>query len=200
MTDLFRQIIGHMFGAAMVIAMCAFIYKRHAQEWEALAKIYGRKWVKPIAVKSLRSMVLYTKGEPARTYAGIMKIGAYPDGIGLKPMPWLAPFHAPVFIPFSDIKGWQQKWYWDSKSVELELAQAPHLRIIMPKSQISWIANQGADEIEISPERPKTGNYPYATQSIAIFSLFILITVLVVLFIKADGDWTEMWFLLGPKK
>ena len=200
MIDLLQQIIGHMFGAAFVIGLCAFIYKRHAQEWEALAKIYGRKWVKPIAAKSRRSMVLYTKGEPARTYAGILKIGAYPEGIGLKPIPWLAPFHDPVFIPFSDIKGWQQKWYWDSKSVELELVQAPHLRIIMPQSQISWIANQGANKIEVSQEKPKTDNYPYATQFISIFMLLTMISLLVALYVKADGDWAEMWFLLGPAR
>ena len=27
-----------------------------------------------------------------------------------------------LFIPYSAIKGWQQQWYLDSKSVELEFA------------------------------------------------------------------------------
>ncbi len=199
MFDIIQKIIIHMFGAAFVFTICAFIYKRHAQEWEALADVYGRKWTPPIAIKKRRSMVLYTKGEPARTYAGIMTMGVYSDGIGLKPTRWLAPFHHPVFIPFTDIKGWQQRWYWDSKSVELAFDRAPHLRVIMPRSQISWVSEQGAESISISPEKPSTGNWPYATQLIGIFSLIMVITICVLVYIKADGDWAEIWSLLGRR-
>ncbi|WP_371396180.1 hypothetical protein [Fretibacter rubidus] len=198
MIDLLQKIIIHIFGAAFVFTICAFIYKRHAREWEALAKVYGRKWVKPIAIKNMRSMVLYTEGEPARTYPGIMTIGVYSEGIGLKPIWWLAPFHNPVFIPFSDIKGWQQRWYWDSKSVELAFDQAPHLRIIMPKSQISWVSEQGAENIDVFPGKPNTGNWPYATQFMSILMLVIMVSFFVALYIKADGDWAEMLSLLGP--
>lgn len=200
MIDLLQKTIVHIFGAAFAFAICAFIYKRHAREWEALAKVYGRKWARPIAVKNRRSMVLYAKDEPARTYAGIVTIGVYSDGIGLKPIRWLAPFHNPVYIPFSDIKGWQQRWYWDSKSVELAFENAPHLRIIMPRSQISWISEHGDEAIDISPEKPSTGNYPYATQFMSILMLVIMVSFFVALYFKADGDWAEMLSLLVPAK
>ena len=116
-----------------------------------------------------------------------------------RPIRWLAPFHHPVFIPFSDIKGWQQRWYWDSKSVELAFDKSPHLRVIMPRSQISWVSEQGAERIGISSERPSTGNWPYATQLMGIFSLIMVITLCIIIFAKADGDWAEMWNLLGQR-
>lgn len=163
-----------------------------------LAGVYGRPWKTPIAVKKRRSMVLYAKGKPARTYAGILTIGVYSDGIGLKPIRSLSPFHRPIFVPFADIEGWQQRWYWDAKSVELSFIKVPSLRTIMPASQIAWVSAQGGPDIDISPEKPDTGNWPYATQLIAIFALFQLITVCVVLYVKADGDWTQMWSMLGP--
>lgn len=198
MADLIQKTITFIFGAVFVVTICGFIYKRHAEEWEVLAGIYGRSWKKPIAVKKRRSMVLYAKGKPARTYAGILTIGVYSDGIGLKPIRWLAPFHRPIFVPFTDIEGWQQRWYWDAKSVELSFVKAPSLRTIMPSSQIAWVSAQGAAGIDISPDKPDTGNWPYATQLIAIVALLQVITLCVFLYVKADGDWAQIWSMLGP--
>jgi len=180
MVDILQQIFSFVFGLLMVIGLCGFIYKRHAQEWEQLARVYGRKWTPPIAVKHRRSMVLHKEGEPARTYAGIVTLGVYSDGIGLKPIPWLAPFHSPVFIPFGDIKGWQQKWYWDGPSVELVFSKTPALQIIMPAKQIDWISSQQPGEIPLSAEVSPRTNWPWATQAMAFVSLFMVVTVIAI--------------------
>jgi len=200
MAEILQKVITFLFGTTFVVIICAFIYKRHAEEWEVLADVYGRNWRQPLAIKKMRSMVLYAKGKPARTYAGILTIGVYSDGIGLKPIRWLAPFHRPIFVPFTDIEGWQQRWYWDAKSVELSFTKAPSLRTIMPASQISWISAQGSPDIKVSREYPSTGNWPYATQLTAICMLVMTVSLCVALYIKADGDWAEMLSLLGPSK
>lgn len=184
MIELMRQVFSFLFGLIFVGGLLAFIYKRHAEEWEELANIYGRPWTTPLAKKARRSLVLYTEGRPARTYPGIVTVGVYPDGIGLKPIRWLCPFHAPVFIPFSDIKGWKQSWYWDGASTELMFSGAPHLQMIMPETQVKWISSIEPAGVILSEEYVPRSNWPHATQAIAVMSLLMVVSLIAMLLLK----------------
>jgi len=184
MIEVMRHVFSFLFGLVFVGGLLAFIYKRHAEEWERLVAIYGRAWTAPLAKKARRSLVLYREGSPARTYAGIVTVGVYPDGIGLKPIRCLAPFHAPVFIPFSDIKGWKQSWYWDGASTELMFARAPELQMIMPETQVKWISSIGSAGVTLSEDYVPRANWPHATQAMAVMSLCMVITLIAILLLK----------------
>lgn len=188
MLDDITRGIGALFGLAMVYGLLMLIYRRHAEEWQRLAAVYGgaRETV-PQQRKQFGQLVLYTDGAPARAYKGVISIETYFDGFALKPMRWLVPFHDPVFIPYRDIKGWAQDWYIDSRSVELEFAQAPGLRIIMPLSQLEWIKQASGRTLPVSSERPPGGRGPWASRGLALMSGLMLLSLFVVMALKHYG-------------
>lgn len=178
MLEFLRLLFGYAFGGAFVVGILGFMYKRHAEEWEVLASVYGRKWAPPIQKKRFRSLVLYREGKPARPYAGIVTLGVYEHGIALKPFVFLAPFHKPVFIPFADIQGWKQSWYWDGASTELMFTGTPELQMIMPEVQVKWISSVGQSGIAVSDDYVPRSNWPWATQAMAVCSLCMVIAVI----------------------
>ena len=103
------------------------MYKRDAIHWNYLAKTYARPWQKPISER-WGNAVLYGKFPVSKAYNGILKIGVHEDGFSLRVrFPLISYFCEPLFIPFRDVRGWDQTWYLNSKTVELELAGAPVL-------------------------------------------------------------------------
>lgn len=184
-------------GLLMVGGLLAFIYKRRAQAWQTLQPFYGANWEGAAAKRHMQDLLLYSEGDFARPYRGIVTIGVFPNGIGIRFMPILGAFHDPIFVPYKDIEGWQQKWYINAKSVELSFDKKSNLRIIMPKSQIDWIAAQGFANIDISPEAPPTGNWPYATYFSAILSLVLVLGVLLGAFLKADNTNGMFGYIFG---
>lgn len=196
--DLIKLLLTQAIGLVMVGGILAFIYRRHAESWQSLQPFYGQDWRGAAATRHMQNLMLYSKGDFARHYAGIVTIGVFPNGIGIRFMPILGIFHDPIFVPFKDIEGWQQKWYINAKSIELCFKKRPDLRIIMPASQVAWIAEQGFANISINPERPPTGNWPYVSFISAMILLALAIAVCITVYVKADGNWVEIWSLLGP--
>lgn len=164
----------------MVGGILAFIYKRHAKEWEILAGAYGREWFPPLSKKQLQSLILYRKGQPARSYAAIVTIGVYEDGIGFRFFAPLAPFHAPVFVPHSDIKGWKQNWYINSDSVELAFARTPDMQLIMPASQMNWISAATNGQVSVSSDPVPNKNWPTYTFLLAVGMGVMAVLVMVM--------------------
>lgn len=197
--EILRIIFSTALGLVIVGGLLAFIYGRQAESWQKFQPFYGQNWTGAVATRHMQSFLLYSKGDFSRSYSGVVTIGVFPNGIGFRFIRLLAPFHDPIFVPYQDIKGWQQIWYINAKSVELSFAKLPELRIIMPASQIAWIAKQGFANIDIAPEKPPTGNWPYATYISAMVLAAMAMTVLVISYIKADGDWAEMWHLLSRR-
>lgn len=185
--DILTRGMSVLFGLAIVYGILAFIYRRHAEEWQRLARVYSGVKQTPQAVKRFGQMVLYADGAPARTYKGVVSIEIHFDGFALMPMQWLIPFHDPVFIPYRDIKGWTQDWYIDGKSVELEFSQAPGLRIIMPKSQLDWIKQTSGRSLSMSSERPPNGRGPWASRGLALMSGAMGLSLIVVMVLKHQG-------------
>jgi len=64
----------------------------------------------------MQSAVLYGHWAAFNSYNGFVTIGVHQTRLALKVMPIFSLFHWPLFIPFSEIKGWQQTWYLDPSS------------------------------------------------------------------------------------
>lgn len=162
-TGLIQQMFSTAFGLAIAGGLMSLIFKRHSIDWAELERVYGREWRAPAEARSLQTMTLYSEGRPAKSYKGLLTIGLYPDGVGLHVIRLLAPFHEPLFIPYTDIRGWKQNWYLDAAASELELAGAPHMKLIMPADQAAWIAAASDGRVVMSEDRPPHGNWPWAT-------------------------------------
>lgn len=168
MTELLRSVFTLALGVCMAGGMLVFIYKRFAEDWAPLAEVYGRPWCKPVKKKRFANMIHYSEGRPARGYKGVVALGLYADGVALRPNQFLAPFHPPIFVPYGDIRGWDQGWYLDAKSTELTFDKVPTSRLIMPREQVEWILSLDPGAAKISPDRPPHGTRPWATYFIAM--------------------------------
>ncbi len=168
---------------ALPLALLAFIYWRNAVDWQAIEQAYHRPWQEPLQMKRLQTLLIYSDGRMTKSYKGLLTLAVYDDGIGMRMNPVLAPFHRPVFIPFSDISFWSQKWFIDAKSVELSFAKVPQMRIIMPAEQMDWVAQVSGDAVSMSPDRPPHGQWPYASFAIAvIFGVWAVGLIILLLF------------------
>lgn len=163
MTEVISASIRGAVGLAIAGGILAVIFKRHATEWQEMASVYDGSGDTPLRVKRFGQLVLYCDGAPARPYKGLFRLEVYANGIALKPYRFLVPFHDPMFIPFRDIEGWTQTWYLDDKSVELQFAKAPRMRIIMPASQLDWIRETSGKRIHVSEQKPPHGRWPWVT-------------------------------------
>ena len=170
----------------MVGGLLAFIYKRDAVDWEKLHAAYGRAWELPLEKKRFQTMILYSEGRFAKSYKGLLTIGIYPDGIALRPFIWLMPFQTPIFVPFSDIEGWKQKWFIDAASTELAFRRIPEMRMIMPTEQVEWILSKSPVNIPVSQDRPPHGNWPWATFTAAAIGGLMAVFVIVMMLSNPD--------------
>lgn len=182
--DFIQQLAGYVLGLVMVGGLLGFIYYRDAVDWRNLQTAYGRAWAPPVEKKSLQTMILYSEGRPAKSYKGLLTIGLYPDGIGIRPFIFLVPFQSPIFVPYSEIKGWKQKWFLDAASTELAFAKTPAMRVIMPTKQVEWILSLAQGAVPISPDRPPTENWPWLTFSWAIISAIMAMIVIAIVIAK----------------
>lgn len=158
-----------------VIALLGYMYKRDACHWRYLATTYGQPWKKPIRER-WGNLVLYGKFPVSKSYNGIAKIGVHHDGIALKVMmPPQNIFCRPLFIPFKDIRGWNQSWYLNAESTELELNQAREVKIVMPRDQLNWIRSMGGHEIEIMNQSSPNADKPVLWHAYLVFSSVIMI-------------------------
>jgi hypothetical protein len=97
------------------------------------------------------------------SYKGILKIGVDQNGVSLaiiRPFSFFY-FCEPLFIPYSEIKGWQQQWYLDSKSVELEFARVPEVKMVMPADQVEWMRKRSGLQMTVlaNPRRIGTSRH-----------------------------------------
>lgn len=181
-----QQIFSALFGFLMVGGLVAFILKRDAIDWEKLHDVYGRDWRTPSLKKSAGNMLLYSEGRPAKSYHTGLTIGVYADGIGLRPLGLYGAFQKPIFVPFSDIEGWQQKWYLNSKSIELAFRKRPEMRLIMPAEYVEWIVSNSQGSVSVSDDFPTHGNWPWLTYAYAFFGLFMVVTVIAIMVMHPD--------------
>ncbi len=128
------------------------IYFRDSHQWRYLSKFYEARWQRPVETRYFQHAVVYGKGIASKSYNGLLTIGVHDLGLALKVIPPFSFFHKPLFIPFSEIKGWKQFWYLNAKSVELELESAPDVKLVMPASQVKWLQNKSQGKMEVVDE------------------------------------------------
>ena len=163
MMDFLGQVFGYAFGVVFVVGILSVIYKPHAVYWQKMVEVYGRDWQAPRLKKRFAHMILYSEGRPAKSYNSMLDIGLLEEGIALRPSRIFAPFHPPIFIPYTDIEGWSQQWYINAKSAELSFRKAPHMRMIMPRDQVEWMFSLTGLAAPLSAARPPHGKWPSLT-------------------------------------
>jgi hypothetical protein len=179
MMDFLGQVFGYAFGAVFVAGILSVVYKAHAVDWEKLVRIYGRDWQAPRLKKRFAHMILYSEGRPAKSYNSMLDIGLLEEGIALRPSRIFAPFHPPIFIPYTDIEGWSQQWYVNARSAELSFRKAPHMRMIMPRDQVEWMFSLTGLAAPVSGARPPHGKWPSLTFIAALSGGVMAVAVLV---------------------
>ena len=98
----------------------------------------------------------------------IKRIGVCKCSATLKIIPPFNFFHKPLFIPFSDIKGWKQLWYLNAKSYELELKSAPDVKLVMPASQVKWLQEKSNGRLEVVEDKSPHKQRPNVWYAIII--------------------------------
>ena len=176
-----------IFGLAFVAYLMAMIYKRDAISWQYLEDTYGEPWRPPLKER-WASAVLYGKHPLSKSYNGILKMGVHKDGISLKVMfPLISYFCRPLFIPFRDIRGWNQTWYINAKTVELELTGAPEVKIAMPRDQVEWIRTVGGKGITLINKPSPHNAKPKIWRAYIIVSSAMMIVTVVYILLKGTA-------------
>lgn len=153
-----------IFGIAVFVFIFGGMQRANARRWRHLAKVYAATANEPTHhhsshKRSMQSLVLLGLGG-YNSLKGIVTIVAHKDGVSLRIMAPFALFHAPLYIPYSDIQGWGTSWYLDAKSTELSVRQVPDVKIVMSQDQIDWIRGFAGHQMivrDTAPPRGKAG-------------------------------------------
>lgn len=152
-------------GISVFVGSLYIIYFRDSYRWRYLGEFYQAPWLRPIETRYFQHAVMYGKGVASKSYNGLLTIGVHEHGLALSVIPPFSFFHKPLFIPYSEIKGWQQFWYLNSKSYELEFLSAPDVKLVMPASQVKWLREKSRGQMAVvsepSPHRQRP-NFWYA--------------------------------------
>lgn len=152
--EFISQVGTFVFGSAIAGGLFFGVHWRNAYRWRMLARHYGREWRQPTETRTMQNGVLYGHDTAYNSYKGILKIGVDHNGVSLaiiRPFSFFY-FCEPLYIPFKEIKGWQQSWYLDSKSVELEFARVPEIKMVMPADQVEWMRKRAGQQLTIRAE------------------------------------------------
>ena len=128
----------------------------NSRRWRYLSQYYGEPKRIPRKKQSGQSAVLVGMGG-YNSFNGILTIAIHKTGISLRPIVPFALFHRTLFISFDEINGWGTSWYLNRQSTELELAQAPDVKILMPSEQAAWINSHAGGEMMLSEQPHPAG-------------------------------------------
>lgn len=160
---------------------------RGACRWRNLAQAYSGTPGRSLEVRKLQSVVLLGLGG-YNSLKGIVKTGVHQDGVSFRVMAPFSLFHAPLFIPYSDIRGWKTTWYLDAPSTELEFRNAPDIKMVVPADQAEWIQSYSGQKMQlrgISPPNGRAGRGWHAFAVVSAVLGFLSLISLVVLFFQA---------------
>ncbi len=167
-----------LIGGGIVVGLMGFIYYRHAHKWRILAGPYARAWHKPIKQRWLGNVILYGGGPAFASYSGVVFLGVHETGISLRHIPFLSPFHAPIFIPYDDIRSRNTVWFLNARSVELEFLRAQDVKMVLPRETVEWVSKSSGVELYIHDGSTTHGarpNFWYAaTLLIGVFALVLI--------------------------
>lgn len=158
--ELLQKITSAVVGLSIFLGIASFVLYRDAFRWRRLAERYERPWGNPILTKNGQFLTLYSAEPVPKSYRGTVSIGIESSGIALKIWRPLAWFQKPIFIPYSDIEGWNQTWYPSTRSVELRLHPLPDVKLVMPLKQVEWIREFSGNRLHYKNEKSPYGERP----------------------------------------
>ncbi len=171
-----------VFGYSVFFVLFFGMLWRQAFRWRNLAQYYAGDGGRLLEHRNLQSAVLLGQGG-FNSLKGILKIGVNEKGVSLRVMKPFSLFHAPLFIPFADIRGWKTSWYLDAPSTELEFRRAPEIKIVVPSEQAEWIQSRAGQTMmlrDVPPPRGKAGQgWRAFLIAYAGYSLVMLIVIVV---------------------
>lgn len=174
-------------GLGTFVAIFGGMWWACARRWRHLAKAYGATSHPPIEKRHMQSAVLLGLGG-YNSLKGIITIGVHQTGVSLQVLAPFSLFHAPLFIPYGDIRGWGTTWYLDARSTELELRQAPDVKIVMSANQAEWIQSFAGHKVTLHDTSPPAGNAGRGWYAFAIANTGISLVMVA---------WLSMYLLSG---
>ncbi|MDJ0613975.1 MAG: hypothetical protein QNJ29_09880 [Rhizobiaceae bacterium] len=180
--------ISTAFGLSVFLALFFGMQWRNAMRWRYLSETYASDHSTVLENRKLQNAILLGLGG-YNSLKGIVNIGVSKSGIALSILKPFSLFHAPLFIPFSDIRGWSTTWYIDGKSSELNLTNAPDVKIVMPREQVEWIRSYSGGAMQLSDESPPQGKAGRGAY------FFVLINAIIALIALAYLGWQALAYL-----
>lgn len=175
-----------VFGMIVFAVIFGGMLRANAFRWRYLAKSYAEKAGSVLDKRSMRSAVLIGLGA-FNSLKGIITIGVHENGVSFRVMPIFSLFHEPLFVPYSDIRGWETTWYLDARSSELEFRLAPEVKMVLPAADAEWIRDHAGKKIvlrDVSPPQGKAGRAWHAITVVHAFASMVMI------------GWLSAYFLL----
>lgn len=146
-----------VFGLVVFATLLGGVLRANAYRWRYLAKSYAGQAGPPIDTRNMRSAVLIGLGA-FNSLKGIITIGVHERGVSFRVMPIFSPFHDPLVVPYSEIRGWKTIWYLDARSSELQFRSAPDVKLVLPAEDAEWIRSHAGEEMMLSDLPPPEGN------------------------------------------
>lgn len=180
--EIIQKMMSLAFGLGIVVGLMSLVGFRSSFRWRYLADHYGPPADQPTIEKQFQNAILYGHGVAYNSYNGIVTIGVLNGGIALRLFKPFSFFHKPLFIPFTDIKGWKQRWFLNTPSIELEFAKAPDVKVVMPKDQVDWLHETMDASLSISGDLPpenKRPDFSYAS-TLALGGLSLMTGAMII--------------------
>ena len=156
-----------MIGVSVFILLFGGILWANARRWRYLSSIYGGPTNRPLEQRRMQSAVLLGLGG-FNSLKGLLLIGVEPSGVSFRVLPPFSLFHAPFFVPYADIRGWDTSWYLDARSTELEFSRAPGIKMVMPAEQAEWIGSFAGHRMILNEACPPKGKAGRGWHAVAL--------------------------------
>lgn len=145
-----------VFGWGVFALIYGGMLRANAYRWRYLAKSYAAESGAVLDKRKMRSAVLIGLGA-FNSLKGIVTIGVHETGVSFRVMPIFSLFHEPLFVPYSDIRGWRTTWYLNAASSELEFRHAPDIKMVLPTEDAEWIRSHAGHRMMLRDVSPPQG-------------------------------------------
>ncbi|MBI1385161.1 MAG: hypothetical protein GC150_09645 [Rhizobiales bacterium] len=179
-----------VFGLAVFAFLFGGMLRAKAYRWRYLAESYAADPGPPVGERNMRSAVLVGLGA-FNSLKGIMTIRTHETGVSFRVMPAFSLFHEPLFVPYTDIRGWKTTWYLDAPSSELEFRRAPQVKMILPAEDAEWIREHAGQKMAFRNVPPPQGNAGRASHFFATTHALLSLVMLAGL---------AFFFFFGPAR
>jgi hypothetical protein len=181
-----------IFGLAVFAFLYFGILWRTSFRWRYLAGVYAGEAGPAIEARRMRGAVLI--GPVAyESLHGIVNISVHETGVGLRMMLPFSLFRSPLFIPYSDIEGWETTWYLDAPSTELTFRRAPDVKVVMAKELAEWLARFSGQQLALNDAPPPQGKAGQGWRWFVLLVLIYMAVGLVTLLGITLWKWAPSW-------